>query len=107
LRHIDHSPEKFRDLARFAQDGMADIVDVPDGSVRENNAIVKFEVDLILLSALIAFSDVWPIFRVNPVEMEFRGGRILARSDVHHSFNLGRHLHCPRVQIVCPTTGVA
>src|ERR1700677_3793948 len=68
--NIDHSPDKFPDVTRLAQDWGSTVVCVLERSVRENDLVVRFEVGLRQIRPFVVLHFNRPILRMNPAKKE-------------------------------------
>ena len=82
---IRRGPEKLYDVARLVQDRMADSVEVLDGSITRNNAIVRFIISFLDSSSFIDLLNYGPVLRMNPVKEEFSPRRVVIGLDAAYS----------------------
>src|SRR5882762_8507211 len=78
-------PNKFHEVARLVQDRMPDSMEVLDGSIGKNNAIVRLIVCFLDFGSLKEFLNALPVLEMISAKPKFRGRRILIRADAEYS----------------------
>src|SRR5579859_6111805 len=88
LRDIHIGPDKFYELAQLVQDGMPDGMEVLDGSIRKNNAIVRGIVCFLDFGPFEEFQHALLVLGMISAKPKFRRRRILVRFDAVYSKHL-------------------
>src|SRR5258708_1118488 len=104
---IHRGPDKFYELARLVQDGMAYNKEVLDGSAGKNNAVVCPIIGLLNFGSFNKFPNDLPILRMNPINPQFTIQAILTRAAAEDSVGFGRDCDSARCNIKLPAARVA
>src|SRR5271155_4033680 len=96
LGDIHSGPDKFYELARLVQDRMPDSMDVLDGSVGKNNAVVRFIICFLDFGSLKELLNALLVVGMISAKPKFSGRRILIRVDAEYSRHFRRDYDCPR-----------
>src|ERR1700752_1084022 len=100
-------PNKFREVARLVHDRMPDSMEVPDGSIGKNNAIVRFMVRFLDFGLFEEFLNAFCVLRIISIEPKFRGRLNLIGSDAEYSIHFRRDCDFPRSNVMFPAAGMA
>ena len=82
---IDCGPDKFHEVARLVQDGMPDSMEVLDGPIGKNNAIVRVIVFFLDCGSFKEFLNAFCVLRMISIKPKFRGRHTLIRLDAEYS----------------------
>src|SRR5258706_13442636 len=93
--NIHRGPDKFYELARLVQDGMAYNKEVLDGFAGKNNAVVCPIIRLLNFGSFNKFPNGLPVLRMNPINPEFSVQEILT---ILLAVRSPRPLHLSRLQ---------
>src|ERR1700757_2976470 len=85
LGDIHIGPDKFYELAQLVQDGMPDGIEVLDGSIRKNNAVVRGVVCFLDCGPFEEFQHAPLVFGMISAKPKVRRRRILIRFDAVYS----------------------
>src|SRR3984893_8129862 len=78
-------PNKFHEVARLVQDRMPDSMEVLDGSIGKNNAVVCVIVCFLDFGSFKEFLNALLVLEMISAKPKFRGRRILARLHAEYS----------------------
>ncbi len=104
---IHRGPDKFYEVARLVQDSMLYNLEVLDGSVGKNNAIVRFIISFLGFPSFKKFLSAFPVLRMNPVKPKSCVRGILIRAAAEDSMDFRRDCDFPRCNIMSPAARVA
>jgi len=104
---IHRGPNKFFEVARLVQDRMADNMEVLDGTVGKNNAVVCLIIGLLPFASFKHLLNGPSVLRMNPVKPKFSGRHIVIRTAAEDSMDLRRDCDCPRCNIMSPAARMA
>jgi hypothetical protein len=107
LGDIHRGPDIFHEVARLVQDSMADNMQVLDGTVGENNAVVCLIIGLLAFASFKHLLNGPSILRMKPVKPKFSVRRILIRVATEDLMDFRRDGDHPRYNIMLPAARVA
>src|ERR1700735_3980823 len=96
LGDIHNGPDKLNELTRLVQDGMADRMEMLDGSIGKNNAAVSFIICFLDFGSFKELPNALLVVGMISAKPKFCGRRILIRHDAEYSKHFRRDYDCPR-----------
>src|SRR5258708_23459376 len=90
LSDVDHSADKFNELARRAQNRMSNDVNVPDAAIRVHDAVVCLELCLLADRRLGQFPEPGSVIRMNPLKEVFALGQAIGWIETQNTIALLR-----------------
>src|SRR5258707_1515472 len=90
LSDVDHSADKFNELARRAQNRMSNDVNVPDSAIRMHDAVVCLELCLLADRRLGQFPEPGSVIRMNLLKEVFAVGQAIGWIETQNTITLLR-----------------
>src|SRR5260221_14492804 len=90
LSDVDHSADKFNELARRAQNRMSNDVNVPDSAIRMHDAVVCLELCLLADRRLGKFPEPGSVIRMNLLKEVFALGQAIGWIETQNTITLLR-----------------
>src|SRR6266436_2349399 len=90
LSDVDHSANKFNELARRAQNRMSNDVNVPDSAIRMHDAVVCLELCLLADRRLGQFPEPGSVIRMNLLKEVFAVGQAIGWIETQNTITLLR-----------------
>src|SRR5258707_1717299 len=87
---VDHSADKFNELARRAQNRMSNDVNVPDSAIRMHDAVVRLELCLLADRRLGQFPEPGSVIRMNLLKEVFAVGQAIGWIETQNTITLLR-----------------
>src|SRR5258705_11751345 len=108
LSDVDHSADKFNELARRAQNRMSNDVNVPDAAIRVHDAVVCLELCLLADRRLGQFPESGSVIRMNLLKEVFALGQAIGWIETQNTIALLRPVTGSTSRSVPgPTAGLA
>src|SRR6266853_1037318 len=90
LSDVDHSTDKFNEIARRAKNRMSNDVNVPDAAIRMHDAVVCLELYLLADRRLGKFPEPGSVIRMNPLKELFALGQAIGWIETQNTIALLR-----------------
>src|SRR5271167_2720738 len=107
LSEVDHSAHKFNEMAGRTQNRMTYDVNVPDGTIRMHNAVIRLPLCLLADSRLDQFLEAGLVVGMKPLKEVFEPGQTILWVETQNTVAFLRPVPDILVWTPCPTACLA